>query len=185
MTDPIRRIEDALAGLGAEHEPPRGWEARVLAATTARRRRPWWIYAAPGLVAAAAAVLLYLGRPREPAALALDVDLEHSVASRGGGGEGRVGDVVHVTVRGGSGRVLWIYRDDVELVMRCPGDPACRVSEQAIRADLVLGRVGTYRMVALTAGPAVPAPAGSYEADVAAARRAGVSDVREHSVNVP
>ena len=37
------RIEEALVRLGAEHEPPPGWEARVLAAVRPPRRRVWWI----------------------------------------------------------------------------------------------------------------------------------------------
>ena len=40
--EPISRIEAALARLGAEHEPPVGWEARVLAATAPPPRRAWW-----------------------------------------------------------------------------------------------------------------------------------------------
>lgn len=34
--DPIERIEDGLRGLGAEHEPPAGWDKRVLDATAPR-----------------------------------------------------------------------------------------------------------------------------------------------------
>lgn len=32
------RLTDALGKLGADHEPPAGWEQRVLAASTRRRR---------------------------------------------------------------------------------------------------------------------------------------------------
>jgi len=37
--DPIARLEHALEQLGAEHQPPPGWEARVLAAVEPRPRR--------------------------------------------------------------------------------------------------------------------------------------------------
>lgn len=39
--DPIERIEDGLRGLGAEHEPPAGWEQRVLDATAPNPRSAW------------------------------------------------------------------------------------------------------------------------------------------------
>lgn len=41
MTDPDRRLEHAIRQLGADLEPPPGWEARVLAAVEPRRRRGW------------------------------------------------------------------------------------------------------------------------------------------------
>lgn len=178
---PTERIEAALARLGAEHEPPPGWEARVLAAVGATRRR-WWAYAAPGVaLAAAAAVALVLLR-RPPPALALDVEVKHSALFRGD--DASVGDVAHVVVSGGKGpRAIWVYREDVELVLRCPGDPACRVSDASTEVDLPLTSVGNYTVVALTAASSLPAPTGTYGADTAAAKDAGLV-VRQHHLTV-
>jgi hypothetical protein len=169
------RIEAALARLGAEHEPPVGWEARVLAAVGATRRR-WWAYAVPGVaLAAAAAVALVVLRP--PPALALNVGVKHSARYRGD--EASAGDVAHIVVSGGKGpRAIWVYHEEVQLVLRCPGDPRCRVSDASTEVDVTLTSAGTYTMVALTGGASLPPLMGTYDADTAAAKDAGL-DVRQ------
>lgn len=186
MTEPLDRIEAALARLGAEHEPPRGWEARVLAAVATRRRRPWWLYAAPGLTLAAAAVFLvwFIAAPRPaPAAIALDVRFDHKEVVRGD--ERVVGDIAHVRVSGGNRhRVVRVYRDEVHVVKSCPDDPACRVSSDATAVDFPLAQVGTYTIVALSSDAPLPALPGNLDGDTAAAMQAGVSDIRQHRLSV-
>jgi hypothetical protein len=169
-----QRIEAALARLGVEYEPPLGWQARVLAATQPARR-PWWGYALPAAAVAAAALCVVQFR-QPPGALALDVDIAHRVAVRGP--EALVGDAVRLTVSGGSGeRALWVYRDE-RMVIRCPGDRACAVTDAGIAVALELAEVGSYSIVALAADGALPLPSGSYDDDTAAARRAGIA-IRE------
>ncbi|TMQ08179.1 MAG: hypothetical protein E6J90_31085 [Deltaproteobacteria bacterium] len=182
MTPPVDRVEAALLRLGAEHQPPPGWEARVLAAVATPRRRPWWQFAAPGLVFAGAAVFVVwlLGAPR-PAAVAFDVQFERSELVRGD--DRAVGDVAHVRVSGGGYRSVRIYRDEVHVVMRCPEDPACRVSHDSLAVDVPLREVGTYLIVALTAASPLPALPGRYDDDLAAAMQAGV-DIRKRKVTV-
>jgi hypothetical protein len=182
MTPPLDRIEAALSRLGAEHEPPLGWEARVLAAVAAPRRRPWWQFAAPGLALAAAAVLaVWLSAAPQPAAVAFDVRFDHSELVRGD--DRVVGDVAHVRVSGGGYRSVRIYRDEIHLVMHCPEDPACQVSGGATAIDFPLREVGTYLIVALTAASPLPAMSGSYDDDLAAAMKAGV-DIQRRKVTV-
>ena len=175
------RIEAALARLGAEHEPPVGWEARVLAAVGATRRR-WWAYAAPGVALAAAAAVALVMLRRPPPALALNVAVQHSARYRGN--EASAGDVAHIVVSGGKApRAIWVYHEEVQLVLRCPGDPKCRVSETLTEVDVTLTSAGTYTVVALTGGSGLPAPTGSYDADTAAAKDAGL-DVRQYRLIV-
>lgn len=189
MTDPnersnersMERIEAALAGLGAEHEPPTGWEARVLATVGANRRR-WWAYAAPGVALAAAAAIAVVVLRQPPPALALNIDVKHSARFRGD--EATVGDVARIAVSGGRGaRAIWVYREQVQLVLRCPGDPTCRISDASTEVDLTLSSAGTYHVVALTGGSRLPAPTGDYGVDTAAARDAGL-DVRQDHLAV-
>lgn len=174
MIAPEERIVAALARLGAEYEPPLGWQARVLAASRPRRaHRPWWSYVMPAAAVAAAAVCVLQFRA-PPRALAVDVDVEHRVALRGS--EAQVGDVARVTVSGGADhRALWVYRDEQRLVMSCPGDPGCAVSAAGITLAFELREVGNYTVVALSSGAALAAPSGSYDDDTAAARRAGAT----------
>jgi hypothetical protein len=175
------RIEAALARLGAEHEPPVGWEARVMAAVGATRRR-WWMYAAPGVALAAAAAVAVVVLRRPPPALALNVKVKHSALYRGD--EASAGDVAHIVASGGTGpRAIWIYHEEVQLVLRCPGDPRCRVSDASIEVDLTLTSAGTYTMVALTAVSGLPPLTGTYDADTAAAKDAGL-DVRQSRLTV-
>lgn len=175
------RIEAALARLGAEHEPPVGWEARVLAAVAPTRRR-WWVYAAPGVaLAAAVAVALVLLRRPVPE-LALNVKVKHSAVYRGD--EASAGDIAHIVVSGGKGlRAIWVYHEEVQLVLRCPGDPKCQVSDASTQVDVTLSSAGAYTVVALTGSSELPTLTGSYDADTAAAKDAGL-DVRQYRLNV-
>lgn len=176
-----KRIEAALARLGAEHEPPVGWEARVLAAVGAPRRR-WWAYAAPGVALAAAAAVALVVLRRPPPALALNVDVKHSARYRGD--EASAGDIAHIVVSGGKGpRAIWVYHEEVQLVLRCPGDPKCRVSDASTEVDVTLTSAGTYTVVVLTGGDSLPPLTGTYDADTAAAKDAGL-EVRQYRLTV-
>jgi hypothetical protein len=167
MSDPSTRLERAIEQLGAEHEPPPGWEAKVLAAVAPRPRRwfasRWW-FAVPAVAAIAVAVVLVPWRP-DPAALAVSAERVPSTeTTRGGAGE------IRAAVRGGTGtRALWVYRDRQELVAACPGHSACRTVDGAIRLELAIDRGGHYQVLALSAPGPLPAPSGSYEIDLAAA----------------
>ncbi|HSN25367.1 MAG TPA: hypothetical protein VLT45_03755 [Kofleriaceae bacterium] len=173
MTDANRRLETELARLGDEHEPPVGWEARVLAATAERSRRRWWLLAIPA-IALSAAIVLLLSWPRHPAPerLALAISLD-----RGGpvvrGTSAQVGDVLRATARGGAYRAVWIYRSDSQLVVACPGGAGCHSDGTALTATAKLDAVGDYSIVVLAADAALPAPHGALDQDVAAAARGG------------
>ena len=189
------RIEAALARLGAEHEPPPGWEARVLAATSARQARPWWMYAAPAvaLVAAAAiAIVVVWPRPARTA-LALQVRVESKQIRRGTPADQATGriveavldDVVHVAVSAGTGaRAIRVYRDDGPLVLSCPGDPVCHVSGDGIAVAFTPPAIGDYVILALATSASLPPLPGSYSADIAALNQAGVLDIRQTTVQV-
>jgi hypothetical protein len=181
MSDPSDRLERAIAQLGAEHEPPPGWEARVLAAiepqrTAAPERRPWlrrWWPAIPTAVLAAAVLVLVL-RPPRPEKLAVAFAVTAGDPSRGAmRGEQRSDDVtlgsrLDLAVRGGGGhRALWLYRDG-GLVAACPGDARCDTAGGAPHLALTASQIGRYQIVVLTADAALPAPSGNYDRDVAA-----------------
>lgn len=178
MTEPIERIEAALRDLGADHEPPAGWQARVLAATGARKPWRWWWFAAP--VVALAAVVIIWNWPHEPR---LQIALAYTpgpVVVRGDTSR-HAGDVVHATVTGGGPyHAVWIYRNDA-LVMACPGARECRITPDAITADATL-TMGRYTIVALRSSSPLPTPAGSYDADLATAQEAGAKVEKEHVV---
>jgi hypothetical protein len=173
------RIEAALSRLGAEHEPPPGWERRVLAAVRDEpRRRPWWQFAAPAVVVAAAAVLLVLVvMPPRPHELALDLQFGKQAVTRGAQADERqVGETVHATASGGGrNHAIWVYRNELALEIACPRDPVCRVSGDAVSVDFVLRTVGEYKILALSSDAALPEPRGNYDADAAAAMRADLT----------
>lgn len=183
MTDPIERIEAALTRLGAEHEPPAGWEARVFAkiaqerhAEPAPRRPRWWMFAIPAVsvsVAVVAAIVVCWPRP-DGFTLAVTFD-RHSEVVRSGGAP-NAGDVAHATVTGGGPhRAVWIYRDDV-LVTACPGGDRtqCESSGEETTATVRL-TMGKYQMVALTSSVPIAPPAGELDSDLARAQDAGAT----------
>jgi hypothetical protein len=173
MTEPTTRIEAALSHLGREHEPPAGWEARVLAATAVPRRKPWWLFATSALAfAGAAAILVVPQLQSRVVAFTVEAPWDKGAPTVRGASP-NIGDLVHATVRGGTGyRAVWVYHDD-QLVAACPGDPGCRVEVDRTIADVRLRAIGVYRIVALSSIVPVAPPRGSYDADVATARDAG------------
>jgi len=175
--EPIARIEAALTRLGAEHKPPVGWEARVLAAATKPKPKPWWWFAFPVVALAVAAIVVCFPHSRDqPLQLALNIE-KGGVLVRGN--SAHVGDIVHATATGGGHlRAVWVYRDE-HLVVACPGGPQCRRDGEATVADVVLDSIGEYTIVALTSKSPVPAPTGTLDTDVSNAITAGVHDVHE------
>jgi hypothetical protein len=194
MSDPIERIEAALAKLGAEHEPPAGWEARVLAATSSPRRRPWWLFAVPAAVLAAAVLVFFVGRrapgpgPVAEAEGAIELS-KQAVASRGGGRDLVPGVPLEIRVKGRQRyRALWIYRGE-RFEGACTesgelpageGGVSCKVSASEIIAEFVVKR-GKYQFVSVYAASPLPAPPRMYD-EGEAARQAGahIGEIAEH-----
>lgn len=172
MSDPSTRLEQAIEQLGADLEPPPGWEARVLAAVEPRRRS-WFVrgWLAVPAVAALALVAVLLPRSlRAPEPLALSAELvAGSQVMRGP-------SALRAIARGGDGhRAIWIYRDGRELAAACPGHPACEITGGALRIVLDPVPIGSYQIIALSSAAALPAATGSPDHDLAAAQDAGAS----------
>ena len=176
-TEPMARIEAALARLGEEHEPPAGWEARVLAAAGhPRSKRRWWWFTVPTMALAAAAAVLLMVRVPRPPQLALNIAIEQpagpehpvqrgvessvdrSTDPQGPGGArkstAKQNETIHATAAdGGPERALWIYRNE-KLIIRCPGSSECRAADEAVfRLELT----GVYQVVALSSRSRLPA----------------------------
>ena len=172
MSDPSTRLEQAIEQLGADLEPPPGWEARVLAAVEPRRRswfaRGW--LAVPAVAAIAlVAVLLPRSAHRASEPLALSAELVAGAQVMRGP------SALRAIARGGDGhRAIWIYRDGRELAA-CPGHPACETAGDALRIVLDPVPIGSYQIIALSSAAALPAATGSPDRDLAAAQDAGAS----------
>lgn len=176
------RLESALEQLGAEHEPPPGWQTRVLAAIDEPRGlRRWWL-ALP--VAAAIAICLSLvpSSPEPPSrALALRVDVVPTGPPMRGTAA-VVGNYVHARATGGDCyRAIWVYRNERELVVVCPGGLSCGSAGGATTAGVTLLTVGSYTFVAVTSASPLPALQGSYDDDRAAAERSG-AQVKSYTI---
>ena len=172
MTTPISRVEAALESLGSEHEPPAGWEARVLAQIRSRpSRRPWWL----AIPAIALVVLVIALWPRTAPGI---LQLTLKVTAAGPivrGPSAHVGDLVDIAATGGERhRAIWVYRDD-ELVAVCPHTSPCEVAQDSTHAHFALTAYGTYAFVALGSAQPIPTPRGSYDSDLAAAGDAGAT----------
>lgn len=178
----VERIEKALGTLGDDLHPPAGWEARVLAGR--KVRRPWWVWSIPAVALAAAAVLLLLLR-RPPPTMQLAFEVRHRAgepAMRSGADTVHLEDRFTVAVTGRQHRALWLYLNE-QLLIACPGDATCQVEAAALRASWRPTTVGKYAVIAATSAQPIPAPAGTLDADLAAALAAR-AEVKEHRFEV-
>jgi hypothetical protein len=173
----LRRIEEALARLDAAKRPPRDWQSRVLAAT--RSPRPTWRPRAVALAAASLGVivilLLVLQRTRpERSHLSLRI-VVHLGPMKQRGQQAGLGDTLEASASGAPRLAIWIYRNEIELVVACPGGSSCVETDGRMRATMPLDAVGRYSIVALSSDVPLPAPQGKLDNDVAAATRRGAT----------
>lgn len=174
------RILDA----GAGWSPPGDWEARVFARIAqekpARRFQWWWALlptmAAAGLVAA----LLYPRPPvdRSPGAITFTVTVIDAAQVLRGENP-KPGDVLSVRIASPdasrSGRLgVRIYRDDRTLVYACGAPETCPRDGEVTTISTRMEAPGAYQTLLLSGEAVLPAPAGSLDADVAAARAVGL-----------
>jgi len=101
-------------------------------------------------------VLLWGQDPSTPASDPVDDDtpvtrIVRIVGSRHGDAtsDAAIGDVLQVAVAGGTHGELRIYRDDREVVLRCPGQAGCTREPGRLSAELPLTGPGRYRAVYL------------------------------------
>jgi len=173
MIDPSTRLVRAIERLGADHQPPAGWQDRVVAAIAVRRR--WWSrprrrwLAAPAVAALAIALVVARGPRRDPLTLTAAL-VPGPRIMRGDSGR------IRAIARGGEGhRAIWLYRDRRELVAVCPGHAGCSTGGGGLQLELMVERIGGYQIAAVSSASALPAPTGDYEADRAAAATAGAA----------
>lgn len=180
----LQRLTGAIVELSGTARRRPDHVARVLAANQARAaqvlplrrsaRRRVAVFAAP-LVALAAGIALVWWLRRDPATpahpaaprFAFEVVAQHGAALRG---DAQLGDRLRVSAHPGA--ALWIYRNDVELLLVCPRD--CRRSGDALAGELPLDSIGRYQIVWLSTDR-LPPPSGDLQRDIAAARAAGAT----------
>ncbi|HVP59990.1 MAG TPA: hypothetical protein VMT11_05505 [Myxococcaceae bacterium] len=184
-----RQVAEGLRSLHAT-APGAGWEERVLAriSETARRkasRRRTVLASVTAMLAAAAAGYVFFLRGPPPAAhptLAAIVRPGRAGQLRGLGVQ--PGDVIELTAnRGGaSSAEIRLYRNDADLVFRCP-DPArplelgrtCFVRTQLLVGTVPVPGVGVYQPLLVTSTRPVPEPTGSLQTDSARLLESGAA----------
>lgn len=162
----IKRIEDALTKLGAEHEPPRGWEDRVLCHVVPPPKRvPVW----PSICVAVALAMVAVYGITKPQPVRIDISVQHGPTVWRGQSI-HTGDRVRVTASGGSHGMprIWAFMDE-RLIGSCPGNPECYVSSDGVSMSFVVSAIGVYDFMAVSSDRAMD-PAQDFDssgADVA------------------
>lgn len=164
------RLRQEIREVGVEEEPPPGWEARVWQRIEERRRRPRWAWVLAPLGAAALAATLFFALPRTPSTPSLVQEIV--------GGETVVraasahpGDrlELHVETAGARYAELRVYRNERELLLRCPGDSSCERDGSEIRVSLTFPSAGEYQAVLVLNDEPLAAPGKGLDSDAGAA----------------
>lgn len=183
--DPLER---ALGELPSP-APPEGWQAEVFEAidreerVSTRRRRLYSI-----MPFAAAAIALLSWRRLSPApedAPAIGLEVVPGEVARGG--SVALGDTLRVRARLTGAGELRVYRDEGEIVLRCPGDVGCSErregGQRSLLGELRLAAPGRYDVIVVSGG-GVLAPAGRFADDLRAAQVSGAQITKEPPLNV-
>jgi hypothetical protein len=180
-----RAYATVLGALGRprDAQPAPGWEERVFeqVAARGRRRGPGWLRrGALFAVAAAAAVaapFLWGKRAADPAAfplrLAVEVVADPNAQLRGQ--SARAGDRLALWAQVPTGQTaeLRVWRDEAELVLRCPGAERCRRAGAELTGELQLPSVGRYHALVVSSSGALAPPLPRFDQDAAALLEAG------------
>ncbi len=175
----LEQLKGEIASLGEGLEPPGDWQARTFARleqrTQSRRRSRLWGWLQAGLgTAAAAALVVVLGLRFEPAPSGLELTRARgSEALRSL--EAAPGDPLHLRAPAARAHVeLRIYRNDLELLMRCATAAPCQRRRGRIEATFQIPGPGTYQVLWLSSEQPLPAPTGrGLDADAERALAAG------------
>ena len=84
------------------------------------------------------------------------------------GGVAQVGDVLRPTVRGEDHRAIWIFLEDRELLIACPGGPGCRDAGGSLTLEFLVSAPGRYSIIEIGSAqpipmPPIPMPPGSLD----------------------
>ena len=174
------RLRAGIASLGADDEPPPGWQARVWEKIEERkerrkRHRNWLLWMVPAVAGAAAVlIVLFLLRPTPapPPSLVAQVESGDTVRR---GEEVQPGDLLRLTATTGEAPYaeLRVYRNDVERVLRCSTVAPCTRQGSSLTATLELDGVGRYTPLLLYSEKPLPAGDGDLETDTREALAAG------------
>jgi hypothetical protein len=163
------RLRQEIGEMDME-EPSPGWEARVWQRIGERRRRPRWAWVLAPIGAAALAATLFFALPRTPSTPSLAQEIV--------GGETVVraasahpGDRLELRVEtaGAPYAELRVYRNERELLLRCPGGSSCERDGSEIRASLIFPSAGEYQAVLVLDDEPLAAPGKGLDSDAGAA----------------
>lgn len=179
------RLRQKIAEAGTEDEPPAGWEARVWERIGERKRRPNWIWFLAPVGAAALAATLFFAVPQTPSHPTLVQEVVEGGSTRRASGA-RPGDRLDLRAEtaGSPHAELRLYRNRRDLVLRCPGDPACRIDGDEIRASLTFSAAGEYQAVLVFGPEPLPPPGKGLDPDAGAAFARGAQVVLGDEISV-
>lgn len=164
--------------------PPGDWEDRAVARWSGTRRRRRLGIALGGAAAAAAALAAVL--LLRPCAAPIATGLEVAVLDPSGStrrGDAAVGELLRARARAGRAHAeLRVYLE-TRLVVRCPGDTACRHDGSVIELDWKLVQAGRYQVILLSSSSDIPAGQGSLDDDLLDAQDAGAI-IERHPLTV-
>lgn len=162
-----QRIVRSLRDAGAA-TPREGWESSVFAEID-RPQRPRYRWAGAAVAACLAAGALLTLRPQakesNDASVITELIAGHGQSLRGAGAQ--PGDKLRVRASTGGAPYaeLRVYREDRELLLRCPG-PGCSSDGRQLSGELVLPSAGAYQAVLATSTSApLPSPSGTFAED--------------------
>lgn len=148
-----------------------------------RQARRRWMYAATA-VAAAAVVVLVLRRPTPEPFMSVRIESADGLRSgpaRGDHNSASIGERLVVDARHPELKELRVYRDDRDLVARCPGDRGCAGGGTHWKLTMRFDAPGSYRAIRVDR---VVVSSTGYEADMVALRKAGAGLDDDHVIDV-
>jgi len=162
--------------VGASADSPRpSLENRDVEVPRSGGRR--WLAAVATVAAAAAGLFVWLHHvpdnpdhrllDGQPDAVSLSTQIIRTPGSRSGGHttEAALGDVLRAVVIAAEKGELRIYRDDRDVVVRCPGQAECAQAPERLTAELRLTAPGRYRAVYFRRAASVPST-GTLDGDL-------------------